>query len=115
MKMNEVGGFFMKRSERQLMWQSRIQAFHTSGEASVAAWCAKQNVPVQSMYQWLRKSRTQTKIQPAQWLPVVVQEPIPPETIPITIKLNGITIDCPPDFDEVTLTKILQVVQHHVH
>ena len=44
MKMNEVGGFFMKRSERQLMWQSRIQAFHTSGEASVAAWCAKENV-----------------------------------------------------------------------
>lgn len=115
MTMNEVGGFFMKRSERQLMWQSRIQAFHTSGEASVAAWCAKENVPVQSMYQWLRKSRTQTKIQPAQWLPVVVQEPVLPETIPITIKLKGITIDCPPDFDEATLTKVLQVVQHHVH
>lgn len=104
----------MKQSERQLMWQSRIQAFHTSGEASVAAWCEKQNVPVQSMYQWLRKSRTQTKIQPAQWLPVVVQEPVPSEAIPIPIKLNGITIDCPPDFDEVTLTKILQVVQNHV-
>lgn len=28
----------MKQSERQLMWQSRIQAFHTSGEASVAAY-----------------------------------------------------------------------------
>lgn len=115
MKTNEVGGFFMKRSERQLMWQSRIQAFHTSGEASVAAWCAKENVPVQSMYQWLRKSRTQPKIQPAQWLPVVVQETVAPETIPIVIKLNGITIDCPPSFDEETLTKILQVVQHHVH
>lgn len=46
MKMNEVGGFFMKRSERQLMWQSRIQAFHTSDEESVAAWCVKNNVPV---------------------------------------------------------------------
>ena len=105
----------MKRSERQLLWQSRIQAFHTSGESSVAAWCAKQNVPVQSMYQWLRKSRTQTKIQPAQWLPVVVQEAVTPETIPITITLNGISIECPADFKEVTLSKILQVVQNHVH
>lgn len=115
MKMNEVGGFFMQRSERQLMWQSRIHAFHTSSEASVVAWCAKENVSVQSMYQWLRKSRTQTKTQPAQWLPVVVQEPVLPETIPITLKLNGITIDCPLDFDEAALKKILQVVKHHVH
>lgn len=113
--MNQVGGFFMKQSERQLMWQSRIQAFHTSGETSVAAWCTKENVSVQSMYHWLRKSRTQSKNQPAQWLPVVVEEANSPEVIPITIKLNGITIDCPPSFDEDTLTRILQVVQHHVH
>lgn len=52
MTMNEVGGSFMKQSERQLMWQSRIQAFHTSGEASVAAWCEKENIPVQSMCLW---------------------------------------------------------------
>jgi len=67
------------------------------------------------MYQWLRKSRTQTKIQSAQWLPVVVQEAVTPEPIPITIKLNGISIECPTDFEEVTLSKILQVVQNHVH
>ena len=105
----------MKRSESQLMWQSRIQAFHTSGEANVAAWCAKENVPVKSMYRWLKKSHEQTKIEPAQWLPVVVQETVSPEAIPITIKLNGIAVDCPPGFDENTLTKILQVVQQHVH
>ncbi|MEB7771611.1 hypothetical protein [Kurthia gibsonii] len=56
----------------------------------------------------------QTKIQPAQWLPVIVQEATLPEVIPIAIKLNGITFDCQPGFDEDTLTKILQVVQHHV-
>ena len=105
----------MKRSERQLLWQSRIQAFQTSGEASVAAWCATQNVPVQSMYQWLRKLRTQTKIQPTHWLPVVVQETVTPETVPITIKWNGVSIECPADFEEATLSKILQVVQNHVH
>ena len=115
MTMNEVGGFFTKRLERQLMWESRIQAFQNSGETSVAAWCAKENVPVQSMYQWLRKSRTQSHILPAQWLPVVVQETALPKEIPISIKLNGMIIDCSPGFDEDTLTKILQVVQHHVH
>lgn len=67
------------------------------------------------MYQWLRKSNTQVKKQPAPWLPVVVQDPVLPNIIPITIKLNGITIDCPADFDEATLSKVLQVVQHHVH
>lgn len=104
----------MKRSERRLLWQSRIEAFRKSGESSVAAWCAKQDVPIQSMYQWLRKSHTQTT-HPAQWLPVVLQETTPSEIIPITIKLNGISIECPPDFEESTLTKILQVVQNHVH
>jgi hypothetical protein len=53
METNVVGGFFMKQSERKLLWQFRIQTFHICGESSVAAWCAKQNVPVQSMYQWL--------------------------------------------------------------
>ena len=105
----------MKRSERHLLWQSRIQAFQRSGESSVAAWCTKEDVPVQSMYQWLRKSRMQPEIQPAQWLPVVVQEPIMSETVPITIKLNGISIECPPEFEESALMKILQVVQNHVH
>ena len=104
----------MKRSELRLLWQSRIEAFQSSGETSVAAWCAKQEIPVQSMYQWLRKSRAQSKTSPAQWLPVVMQEPLSVETILITLKLNGIAIECPPDFDEATLTKILQVVQHHV-
>lgn len=105
----------MKRSERRLLWHSRIQAFQKSGVSSVGAWCAKEDVPVQSMYQWLRKSRTQTKTQPAQWLPVVVQEIPTPETVPITIKMNGVSIECPPEFEEATLGKILQVVQNHVH
>ena len=55
MKMNFIGGFFMKRSEVRLLWQSRIEAFQSSGETSVAAWCTKQGISVQSMYQWLRK------------------------------------------------------------
>lgn len=104
----------MKRSERQLMWRSRIQAFHESGETSVAAWCAKENIPVQSMYQWLRKAQTQANSQPTQWLPVLVQEPELSETSPITIQLNGMTVHCLPDFDEATLSKVLQVIQRHV-
>lgn len=32
----------MKQSECRLLWQSRIEAFQTSGESSVAAWCEKQ-------------------------------------------------------------------------
>ena len=105
----------MKRSELRLLWQSRIEAFQSSGEKSVAAWCAKQGISVPSMYQWLRKSRVPSETSPAQWLPVVMQEPVPVETMPITLKLNGVVIECPTDFDEATLTKILQVVQHHVY
>ena len=46
----------MTRSDRQLLWYSRIQAFQNSGETSVAAWCVKQDVPIQSMYHWLKNS-----------------------------------------------------------
>ena len=105
----------MKRSELRLLWQSRIEAFQLSGETSVTIWCAKQGISVPSMYQWLRKSRVQSETSPAQWLPVVMQEPVPVEIMPITLKVNGVAIECPPDFDEATLTKILQVVQHHVY
>lgn len=105
----------MKQSERRILWYSRIQAFQTSGESSVAAWCTKHDVPVQSMYQWLRKSRAQTPQQPAQWLPVVVEEVVTPDSIPIILRLNGISIECPSDFEESTLHKILQVVRNHVH
>ena len=56
----------------------------------------------------------QLETSPAQWLPVVMQEQVSVENMPITLKLNGVAIECPPDFDEATLTKILQVVQHHV-
>ena len=105
----------MKRTELRLLWQSRIEAFQASGETSVAAWCAKQEIPVQSMYQWLRKTRVQAERKPAHWLPVVVEEPILPETIPmITLHIQGVTIECPPDFQEASLAKILKVVQDHV-
>ena len=44
----------MTRSKRQLLWHSPIQAFQESGETIVAPWFAKQDVSVQSMYQWLK-------------------------------------------------------------
>lgn len=105
----------MTRSERQLLWYSRVQAFQDSSETSVAAWCAKQDVPVQSMYHWLKKTRSQTSPQPAQWLPVAIQESVTSDTVPIVIKIKEISIELLPGFEEATLTKILHVVQNHVH
>ena len=61
------------------------------------------------------KTRVQAERKPAHWLPVVVEEPILPETIPmITLHIQGVTIECPPDFQEASLAKILKVVQDHV-
>lgn len=45
----------MSLSERRAMWQDRIQAFKESGEKSVAAWCRKHQINVNSMYSWLKK------------------------------------------------------------
>ena len=47
----------MTRNERQAMWQERIDAFKASEESSVSAWCAANDIPVQSMYVWLKKDR----------------------------------------------------------
>lgn len=71
----------MKQSEHQLMWQSRIQAFHTSGEASVATSCAKKYTC--SKYILMASQITYTNKNPAS--SVVVQEPVLPEAIPITL------------------------------
>ena len=105
----------MTRLDRQLLWYSRIQAFQNSGETSVAAWCAKQDVPVQSMYHWLKKTRLITSPQPAQWLSVAIQESVTSDTVQIVLKIKGISIELPSDFEEATLTKILHVVHNHVH
>ena len=45
----------MKRSEVRLLWQSRIEAFQSSVETSVAAWCVKKGISVQSMYKCKRQ------------------------------------------------------------
>jgi len=45
----------MTRDERQAMWQARIEAFKASGESSVTAWCATNNICVPSMYTWTEK------------------------------------------------------------
>lgn len=47
----------MTRNERQAMWQERIDAFMESDEASFSAWCAVNDITVQSMYVWLKKDR----------------------------------------------------------
>ncbi|WP_338655957.1 hypothetical protein V6B14_07235 [Sporosarcina psychrophila] len=60
----------MTRDERQAMWQSRIEAFKASGESSVPAWCAANDISIPSMYNWLKKDWQKTDTAPTapQWL-----------------------------------------------
>lgn len=50
----------MTRDERRAMWQVRIDTFKASGESSVTAWCATNDISVQSMYAWLKKEGHKT-------------------------------------------------------
>ena len=64
----------MTRDERRAMWQSRIEAFKASGESSVTAWCAandiKFQVPVvcplyiELFFKWLKQHISTRQIAP---------------------------------------------------
>ena len=101
----------MTRNERQAMWQERIDAFKASEESSVTAWCAANDIPVQSMYAWLKKDRLK-QLSPGTSTQWVMLESL--ETNPathLTLKLGAVSIEVKQGFNPILLSEVLQVLQ----
>lgn len=106
----------MTQSERQAMWQERVTAFRASGETNVTAWCAQQNISVNSMYHWLKKTGqpTDAAATSPQWLPVKVFEQEVTTSAPITVKMGVACIEIHLGFNPKLLGEVLHVLQTHV-
>jgi len=106
----------MTRDERRAMWQVRIDTFKASGESSVTAWCATNDISVQSMYAWLKKEghKTDTVSTAPQWISfdTLAQKADTPNQMTLTI--GTISIQVEEGFNPALLGEVLLVLQTHV-
>jgi len=106
----------MTRDERQAMWQSRIEAFKASGESSVPAWCAANDISIPSMYNWLKKDWQKTDTAPTapQWLTFDTLNSNVAMSTQLTLVIGVVSIQIEEGFNPTLLGEVLQVLQMHV-
>lgn len=109
----------MSQGERKQMWQQRINAYKSSGEPSVKAWCAKNQVSTQSMYKWIKRLELEaTNIVPdsTQWVAIesfdsdCYKEP----KLYLTVKVGNTSIEVEEGFNRSLFNEVLQILQTHV-
>lgn len=108
----------MSYAERRAMWSDRILSFKESGEKSVAAWCRKNHVNVNSMYNWLKKDLQTSSVEPksTSWVPV---QPFADDTVDvppsvITVKVGHFSLEVQENFNPALFNQVLQVIQRNV-
>ena len=106
----------MTRDERRAMWQARIEAFKASGESSVTAWCATNDISVQSMYTWLKKEwqKTDTACTTPQWVSFDTLTSKTGMPTQLTLEIGIVSIQIEEGFNPTLLGEVLQVLQTHV-
>ena len=106
----------MTRDERRSMWQSRIEAFKASGESSVTAWCATNDISVPSMYTWLKKDwhKTDTASTVPQWVSFDTLAANAGISTQLTLAIGVVSIQIEEGFNPKLLGELLQVLQTHV-
>ena len=61
----------MSYTTGHIMWRNRMQSFKESGEKNVASRCRKNQLNVNSMYNWLGKIQSSNEgSEPAHWVSV---------------------------------------------
>lgn len=101
----------MTRDERRAMWQTRIEAFKESGESSVTAWCAANNISIPSMYNWLKKDWQKTDIAPIvpQWLTFDTLNSNVAMSTRLTLAIGVVSIQIEEGFNPTLLGEVLQM------
>lgn len=106
----------MSLDERKQMWQDRINAYRSSGETSVKAWCKQNQVGHQSMYSWMK--RLDTEATPVaspltRWVAIDSFNSIE-ETSTLTVKVGNVSIEIKEGFNPSLFNEVLQILQSHV-
>ena len=104
----------MKKQLIKKEWEAHIQDYKKSG-LSKAAWCQKQNLPVQRLYYWLRKlspqMEDQSKNERAHWISMNV--PVIEDEIHATIRIHmkEATVELDVPFTPQVLLHVMQTVK----
>lgn len=108
---------------RLTRWASLIKECSESG-LTKTAWCAQNDVSIKSFYYWQRRLRT-IAVGNADLLPVtskrlkrntIIEVPMATESIsssaPVTLHVNGVSVDINNDATPELLNMILKVITH---
>lgn len=106
----------MSLDERKQMWQQRINAYKSSGETSVKAWCKQNQVGLQSMYSWMKRldvEATPVAFSPTQWVAIDSSSPFE-ESSTLTVKIGDVSIEIKEGFNQALFNEVLQILQSNV-
>ncbi|HCG4536310.1 hypothetical protein LG296_19955 (plasmid) [Ureibacillus chungkukjangi] len=107
----------MSPEERRQLWQQRIDAYKVSGEPNVKAWCHKNQVGLQSMYQWMKRLHSESSIdvQPAtQWMELSQSSSHSGSNSSLRIHIGNVSIEIQDDFNRTLFQEVIEILQHHV-
>lgn len=107
------GGFVMEKTELQIEWKRRIDAFKASGMPQ-AKWCAMNDLKVHQLKYWLKKigdsnpnERPKTK-----WTSISFEETTEKDSSEsLFIKISEASIEVKPGFNPSFLTDVIKVLK----
>lgn len=95
---------FIVNSDKQAMWNERIEEFLTSGQ-SRRAWCQANGMSAQQLGYWLRKSQSSEERSASdRW---VSMEATSSASSGITLRIGDVTLDVERGFDPRVLTDVV--------
>jgi transposase len=97
-----------KSGEAERKWRERVEACETSG-LTVAAFARREGLSAQSLSAWKRRLRAAGDA--TSFVPVVVRDvgTVSRETFELVLR-EGAVLRIPPDFDEVTLGRLVRAL-----
>ena len=92
--------------ETRTKWKKLVEAFLQS-QKSYKAFCQEHNIKLHQLQYWMRKLKPKV-IEPTQFTQIELKQEKSSPTIKLWIR--KVAIEIPMDFDEVSLRRVIQVV-----
>ena len=94
----------MSNTQKQELWNERIQDFRTSG-LSQKAWCEEHGLQVGQLGYWLRKSKTQASSSNGRWLSL---DTIALPGSGISLRIGSMVLEIERGFDQEVLADVVR-------
>lgn len=104
----------MNREEIRMQWESRIQAFHASGE-KIAPWCKANQVNRQQLYAWMKKldaSHPSPSLHQVTFIPVqMTTEALPTWSPCLRIRIGAAIIEVNAGLEPALLREVVRALE----